>query len=383
MTLSAFRDDLLQQGPLPLVFIAVIAVVVWELLKFLFSKVMPTAHEAPDTEETQAQFEDLPVPPEPHCEVAPHPPQGLHWSNPKEPFPFESETCHGTYLFFHPPTGPNTSEGPEGFDYQDYFRGKSRLWEIRLHFKFTSLPKDGEDMFFGIELEDYVPMSRPTAQAQKVVVAGIKQAIGGLYHSIGDNPANMKSGEMEHPVCVLPLWAFDQFIVTPEGEEPPSLSDPNFGSFGKKRYQRIAEYAKEIDEVKRTLSIGPTYTFAFWGNSRFLDVLNWTVIGVPLVTPIGFNKFAGRPPVHVVLYSLKENKEDPRHLRSKKTYYFRAALWSSAFRPDRRRIEALTGEADKSAEVLDDVSPSGKPKSLKRRFRGFMRRIEDCTVRTK
>merc|ERR1719382_940107 len=111
-----------------------------------------------------------------------------------------------------------------------------------------------------------------------MIVSGIRQAVGGVYHSAGDNPAKVRAGEREQPHCVLPLWAFDQFIVTPEGEQPPCLWDPNFSEFGQRRYKRIANYAEEIEQLQKSFKVGPTYTFAFWGNSRFLDVINWMVI---------------------------------------------------------------------------------------------------------
>lgn len=314
-------------------------------------------------------------------EMALHPPQGLHHSNPKEQYHFESECTKGSYLFFHPPTDQNTSHGPDGFDYAEYFQCKSRLWEMRVHMNFKKPPPPEDPLFFGIELEGYVPMSRATHQAQKVIVSGIRQAVGGLYHSAGDDPQNI-TGELEQPVCVLPLWAFDQFIETPEGQEPPTLWDPNFDKLGKKRYKRIAKYADEIAELQRSFKVGPTYTFAFWGNSRFLDVINWTVIGVPIVTPINFNKFAGKPPVHVVLYSLAPSSDgEKRHLSSRKTYYFRAAVWSSSWRPHRRRIEVLTGTSEPAEPPVDE--PEKKQKTLKRRFVGFMRRMEECTGRSR
>merc|ERR550539_1958253 len=133
--------------------------------------------------------------------------------------------------------------------------------------------------------------------------------MGGLYQSPGDDPKKVR-GERERPCCVLPMWAFDQFIETPEGQEPPSLSDPGFPDLGQKRYRRMAEYAKEIDALQKRIRVGPTYTLAFWGNSRFLDVMNWMIIGVPLATPLDFNRFAGKPPVYVAFYALSSSTGD-------------------------------------------------------------------------
>eukprot|EP00435_Cladocopium_sp_Y103_P045991 s3612_g13.t1 len=60
-------------------------------------------------------------------EVALDPPVGLHWSNPEEPFPFETELCRGSYFFFHPPTDGRAFRGAAGgLDFAEYFKGKTR-----------------------------------------------------------------------------------------------------------------------------------------------------------------------------------------------------------------------------------------------------------------
>ena len=71
---------------------------------------------------------------------------------------------------------------------------------------------------------------------------------------------------------MLPLWAFDQFIVSQPGEDVPDMTSPDFSEYGSRRKGRIAEYIREMDELVANLGPGATYTLGFWGNSRFLDV---------------------------------------------------------------------------------------------------------------
>jgi len=281
----------------------------------------------------------------PHLELALDPPAALHHSNPSQPYTFDNERCYGKYIFFHPSASsaprPPDSE-PEGLlDYSDYFRGKSRIWEFRMQFQFKRSPDPDADWFFGTELEEYVPLSASARRVLGFAVTTVRAAIGGLYHTPGDDPDQVE-GELERPCFMLPLWAFDQFIETPAGERPPNLFDSGFPQLGFKRYKRAGKYAEEIESLKKRFKVGPTYTFAFWGSSRFGDVIRWRLLGMPFVGPIDLDKFVGKPPIYCALYSLMPGKDgEKRHLQSRKQYHFRGAIWSSEHRPDQHILERL------------------------------------------
>merc|ERR1712060_449079 len=159
----------------------------------------------------------------------------------------------------------------------------------------------------------------------------------------GDDPSS-GPGPHEKPVFTMPLWAYDQFIVTWEGEQPPDLADPQFGDFGAKRADDRAGFIKDISQLE--LRAGPTYTFAFWGISQFLDNIKWELRKVIPFKPIDFNLFCGAPPVHIVLYTLRPEGEEQRHLQRRKNYYFRLAFWSSRASPDPRKLRQLLPEAE-------------------------------------
>jgi len=374
--------DTAQLGPFGWFALLIATIAIWEFVKRAVARLLGADKQDVLSPEERICIEDygnLQVPQEPHIELVLDPPTGLQHSNPKEPYAFENDNCQGKYLYFHPPTGEATVLGPGGMSYREYFAHKSRLWELRMQFRFKRPPNLDEDIFFGIEMEEFVPLSMATKQAQKLVIAAINQAVGGMYQSPGDNPEKTQ-GELEKPCCVLPLLAFDQFVETPEGQQPPSLSDPQFPTLGSRRYKRVAEYTKEIKALQQGFKVGPCYTLAFWGNSRFLDVLNWMLIGIPVATPMDFNKLAGKPPVYAVLYYLMPGPEgEKRHVNSRKRNLFRAALWSSSKRPERRVFERLTGAKDVSP--LEPAAPM-KKKSLRRRIARFFEGFQACTLRT-
>mmetsp|Transcript_21108 Transcript_21108/g.59010 ORF Transcript_21108/g.59010 Transcript_21108/m.59010 type:complete len:412 (-) Transcript_21108:25-1260(-) len=283
----------------------------------------------------------------PHIEAAAS--TGLFFSNAHEAVPFENEFCHGSFLPLHRPTMTPSLNSSGKYPYGEYFRDKKRVWEMRFQFKFTKPPLASK-LYFGLELEQYVPVSAATKHAMDGTVAMFKRIIGNqLYHSCGDNPKKVH-GSLERPVFVMPLWAYDQYIVTPEGETPPRLSDPELQHMGSKRAKRVMEFKREIDNIE--FRTGPTYTFCFWGVSQHLDVVKWEIKGIPLMPAFSFNRFCGKPPVHLVLYALKsgdpDSSADSRHLQSRKNYYLRVAFWSSLKRP----------EPEVFSRLIEDLRPS-------------------------
>merc|ERR1719265_309338 len=134
------------------------------------------------------------------------------------------------------------------------------------------------------------------------VVTALKKVVGdNVYHSVGDD--DKVSGLREKPIFAMPLYAFDQYIVSLPHETPPRLNDhDNIQSMGSKRSGRVKEYKAEMENL--VLDPSTTYTFCFWGISQWLDKLNWKV-KLPVGGSVDFNTFAGGPPVHVVIYDLK------------------------------------------------------------------------------
>jgi len=357
----------------------------WKVVKLMLERYEVAGTKIQRIERPQEpaiEVEDYPelhIPPHPHVEVATSPSIPLTISNSIVPSSFDNEYASGQFLVFHPPT-------VDGVDKwcADYFKGKTRRWELRAHFKFKKPPTSDSNIFFAVELEEYVPMSAAIKRIQQMAVAAFNNVAGGVYHSPGDDP-KIASGELEKPICALPLWAFDQFIVTPKGQEPPKLNDPSFPQYGSKRYKRVSEYIKEIEALRHSFDTEATFTFSTWGVSRFLDIINWDLVGLPFVTPIDFNKFAGKPPVYCCMYTLAPNSDgedkDIRHINSRKQYYFKAAVWSSLHRPEKHKFDMLTG-ASNIAEPLVDGARSNSSKGLWHRAKGFvMGPLSCCTSR--
>jgi len=312
------------------------------------------------------------------------PSSGLVIGNPENPCPFENDWVSGICLPLHRATYDKDLNKTGNYRYGKYFLKKKRLWEMRFQFTFKKKPPPPRDTFFGVILEEYVPMNAATKKMMAILVAALKKAVGKqIYHTPGDDPARV-TGPIEQPTFVMPLYAFDQFIVTPPGQKPPSLMDPAMPTYGKTRSGRVSEYKEEITKLE--FQMGYTYTFNFWGISQWLDRLNWQVI-MPLVgMRVSVNDFCGRPPVHVVIYSLKSDeseKGETRHLHHRKNYIFDLAFWSSISRPSKQVVlDLFKGVERLSAESLAQIDgQSGRAakrnQNAERRV-GFFSGVASC-----
>jgi len=266
------------------------------------------------------------------------PSAGLVRANTPEPYVFDNAFCEGRVLVLHRPTYDAAVDKSGKFPYGDHFKGRKRLWELRVQFR-VKAPVEGP-LLVGIELEKYVPLGASAKRLMGMTVAALKQVAGNdLYHSVGDDPSK-GPGPHEKPVFMMPLWACDQMIVTPEGEDPPDLCDSSYSHYGLKRADDRPAFVKEMEALK--LTPGITYSMSFWGISQFLDCIKWEMQKIIPFKPIDFNLFCGKPPVHLVLYTLQPSSAgESRHLESRKNYFFRYALWSSMKGPSAARIREL------------------------------------------
>jgi len=213
-----------------------------------------------------------------------------------------------------------------------HFAGKKRLWEFRMQIQFHKIP---EELLFGIEIDSYSPMSSRTRMAYSLLKRLVFSYFGsGFYHSPGDDPSKT-IGECEPPTFAVPLWGFDQVIVSPKGEEPDILG--SLEGRGWRRTDGFRRFKSNLSNLVENLSTDVVYTFCFWGPSRFADIIRWELSGLPGGLQLSIDQLAGPLPFTMVVYDLakqgpgEDGKTEKRHLRSRKRYYTQAAVWHEAF----------------------------------------------------
>jgi len=282
------------------------------------------------------------------------PPQGISLANSTKVEVSENEKCICKVLAMHRPTHEPWREKDASYPFGWHLAGRRRLWEIRIQLQFKETPQS--QIYFGIMLGKYVPISFLQRQIQKTLVAACRSIVGDFYHSPGDDPSRV-NGELEPPTFVMPIWAFDQMVVSDPGEEPDLAED--LEGFGIKRTDGLSKYIKAVQAATDTFSKDKVYTFCFWGVSQFLDCMRWEICGGVVPMRMNFNNLCGAPPIYVAMYempSVTKDSKERRHLLSLKKHFFHIAMWSNTSPPPREVLEQFVShdqEARKGSTPRD------------------------------
>lgn len=276
-------------------------------------------------------------------------PRGLvSYSNAPKAQPFDSGLCSGSFIMLHRPTDDPKRFLSGDYPYSEHMHGRKRLWEFRV--QITPREEVEGDFFIGCEQDQHYPIGRVQRCVGDSVISALRRAAGakGMHQSHGDDPATTE-GECERPEIVFPLWVIDQLIVTPEGAQPPSLTDPNFDKLGQRKTDDRRAMAQTMTSLR--FQPGTTYTLGFWCIAQFVDGIAWCSRAPTwgLVPEVTLSELGTHAPCYVTLYALKPRRlwkgkvaaNDSRHLDSRKSYLWRTALWSSYMPPKPERMQEL------------------------------------------
>lgn len=106
--------------------------------------------------------------------------------------------------------------------------------------------------------------------------------VGDLHSSLGDN----KNGELfQLPHLVAPMFiTFDKIICTQPGEKLPPMGEP---------FVEDLEYRKKRLKFRsiKDANVDLETTYSFSVNTSNINLLNWTLVGIPMVKPMDLRIF--------------------------------------------------------------------------------------------
>jgi hypothetical protein len=242
--------------------------------------------------------------------------------NSSEPIKFENELFVGRAFFF-------VRTNPEELKWKHLFIGKRRMFWIQLQGKFKKSPQG--TVFIGGELPSRVTPGFFTRSIAHVIMGIIKQLVGKIHFSFGDS----KNEEIPH--VTFPLYqSVDQLVVTPVGEEPPTIGAVDFGETEEqRRLRRNTPVGAERYEV------GATYTLHF--HTMYVDLANWKTVNLPGINDMSLTSFFDFLPLRLVAYCLQDHTSE-KHLQIHKDYLFNFELKHG------NKVRVARRESDSSSE---------------------------------
>eukprot|EP00928_Gymnodinium_smaydae_P038783 TRINITY_DN26662_c0_g1_i1.p1 TRINITY_DN26662_c0_g1~~TRINITY_DN26662_c0_g1_i1.p1 ORF type:complete len:379 (-),score=77.79 TRINITY_DN26662_c0_g1_i1:33-1169(-) len=212
---------------------------------------------------------------------------------------FENEAFVGEVLVLHRPDPAPTSGG---WPYEEHFRGKLRRVEFRLQGTFKVEP--GET-YFAMELNGAFTLGtalRVTASWVMSIVSMLTAARGASLHYNLEREES--DGEVVRPFVAFPLLAGEGFCITPQGEQPPPITE-------------TIDPSSYEERANLRLNTSDTFTFAHW--SKQVDLQSWEIKDLPFGWRSSLVPFIGRQPVELSVYSLlRPTSEGGRHCESNK-----------------------------------------------------------------
>jgi hypothetical protein len=146
-------------------------------------------------------------------------------------------------------------------------------FEVQVQGKFLKKPRGM--MYIGAEISKKMELGMITRSLCRSIMQFARSKLPSLHHSFGDD------NNTEWPHITGPLWSMsDLMVVTRPGETPPPLGRGALPESAESRRTRRKDPAFTVD-----VDLDCTYSFST--NTCNLDIVNWEVCNIPLLSTLG------------------------------------------------------------------------------------------------
>lgn len=283
-------------------------------------------------------------------------------ANSPAPIPFETDLFVGHVLFLvRTPSSSPSAAAEAAAPYAELFEGKRRMFWIQVQGRFKRAPRGA--VFLGGELPARIAPGFFTRSLALVIVGLIRQLlpVGNVHFSFGDdgreeNPSRSRSARRgsasrqtrELPAISFPLYqSVDQFVDTPEGEEPPELGSIDFGETLEMRQRR-----RQTPLGAEKFVVGNTYSFHF--HTMYVDLTKWETVNLPGLSAMDLSAFFDSLPLRLVAYDVVNLIDDDKHAQVDKDYLFSFEIQYDRHRTGFDGGRSRTRIADTNEPVEDD-----------------------------
>lgn len=265
------------------------------------------------------------------------------------PTPFETELFKGTAMMM-------VRTDPLDDNFRKFFdNGKKRTFEVQVQGKFKRMPVG--EIYVGADVTNKMELGIITRSFSKAILKFVRTMVNDLHYSFGDSPGAVG---FEKPHIVAPLFStMDKIVETAAGGEPPPMGlpfpeDPE--------YRRIRMSNRKTNDM---INLSSTYSFSV--NTSNMDLITWSLVGIPMLNPIDMRTFVGESPVRLVGYELPAEeaaKHPEKHPAAAMNYVFNMRLtrldgpgreYESNSDVESGAEEELIGEVPNPAMLLDAI----------------------------
>lgn len=151
------------------------------------------------------------------------------------------------------------------------------------------------EIYVGAEASNKMELGILTRSISKAALSFCGTMVNDLHHSFGtaqDKP------DFELPHVVAPIFpTLDKILITPDGEPLPPLGVPFNEDLDYRKKRLKYRYIKDAN-----VNLQTTYSFSV--NTSNLDLLAWTLVGIPMVRPMDLRTFFGNSSIQLIAYEI-------------------------------------------------------------------------------
>ena len=142
----------------------------------------------------------------------------------------------------------------------------------------------------GAETSNKMELGILTRSISKAALKFCGTMVNDLHYSFGDVQTNP---DYELPHVVAPIFpTLDKILITPDGEQPPPLGVPFNEDLDYRKKRLKYRFIKDAN-----VNLNTTYSFSV--NTSNLDLLAWTLVGIPMVRPMDMRTFFGNSSIQL------------------------------------------------------------------------------------
>ncbi len=175
------------------------------------------------------------------------------------------------------------------------------MFEVQVQGKFKRVP-DGV-VYVGADVLHKLELGLLSRSFVKVILSFVKTMVSNLHYSFGESKTT-EGYETTH--IVGPLFSsMDKIRVTPPGEVPPPMGVPFPDDL---EFRKIRFHPTLRDSIE--INTDDTYSLSI--NTDNIDLVEWEVMGIPLLKPLSCNIFTSGGPFGLVAYEIPRRPDGGR-----------------------------------------------------------------------